>query len=433
MHRDSPLANGHSDTTKWVRVPVTKQLRDVIALIQADPDGKTSGSDLPPEIIEQIILNTPPSMAASLWRSRVAVVRAVLSDRITMRNWIAAYPDVPIGQWLTLLQWAVLSAPEMAATLVAGLTAGTITRDKLAMTALFTGRKEAALFVNGGREFADVPVARDENGLFLTEAATNRRLAIDSRVPVELSPVLDSLLPRLTRIKFQSAIITALPLQWPPLLREFRAAETTMPAVALVGCANLEEVRLLFCECPSLLLSGVPALRRLNITGTPNLGAMDRPLPAGLTQLWMGETELKSIDGNALPDGLRKLHLHENELSELPSNLPDSIILLDVSTNQLTRLPDRLPSSLVNLDVSLNRLDSLPQNLPASLQTLDAYNNNISALPKTLPDSLKKINLDNNPLSSLPSELPRDLVSMSLNGTMITDAQLEAARKTRRS
>ena len=109
--------------------------------------------------------------------------------------------------------------------------------------------------------------------------------------------------------------------------------------------------------------------------------------------------EGESIRSHILPNSLKELWCHNNQLTVLP-NLPNSLKILNCYNNELTSLPN-LPNSLTELYCSKNKLKLLPY-LPNSLKGVYCYNNQLTSLPDHLPDSLKILDCSHNQLTSLP-------------------------------
>jgi Leucine-rich repeat (LRR) protein len=152
-------------------------------------------------------------------------------------------------------------------------------------------------------------------------------------------------------------------------------------------------------------------------------------IPLNLSNL--GLTSLPEI-----PDGVRKLYIHRNKLTELPANLPNSLLEIVAEMNELVSIPDTLPDSISVLGLGKNRLQSLPEKLPANLRRLYASENELKYLPKMLPpkleimyisdnritrlpefmpDTVRIITCRNNPLKSLPYVLPKSLCEFYYN------------------
>lgn len=130
-------------------------------------------------------------------------------------------------------------------------------------------------------------------------------------------------------------------------------------------------------------------LREINFEGVENLTIKSviidslliegRPvLPDGLKELYIHNNNLKTLEG--LPQGLTRLILSCNILVKINQNdLPDNLTYLDLSNNELTMMDSFcLPRSLIYLDVSNNKLKRLPR-LPLGLKTLIYDNNKLPA------------------------------------------------------
>lgn len=144
-------------------------------------------------------------------------------------------------------------------------------------------------------------------------------------------------------------------------------------------------------------VGALPAgLRRLHIDNN-NLATPPASLPDSLEQFTAWDNQFSTLP--PLPNTLRRLELGKNLFTSLPQ-LPNGLTDLSILDNLLTAFPT-LPASLRTLDVSYNSISSIPT-FPPNLHMLAAKNCQLTSLP-ALPDSLYYLSVDNNQLSSLPS------------------------------
>jgi len=136
-------------------------------------------------------------------------------------------------------------------------------------------------------------------------------------------------------------------------------------------------------------------------------------LPDNLEQLYCGNNNLTSLP--KLPSKLKELRCFENGLTSLPA-LPEKLEYLGCSNNKLKTLP-KLPNSLVEISCEFNKITTLPE-LPSSLKELECYKNQLTTLP-ALPASLERLSVYENKLKSLPS-LPQQLKSLSCSYNELT-------------
>jgi len=125
------------------------------------------------------------------------------------------------------------------------------------------------------------------------------------------------------------------------------------------------------------------SIANLNIHSLP-------PLPDRIKSLYCHGNQVTSLP--SLPDGLERLYCGGNRLTSLPE-LPDRLTYLYCEQNQLTSLPP-LPDGLIILECNDNQLTSLPP-LPKGLNLLSCNDNQLTSLPQ-LPDGLTYLGCKNN-------------------------------------
>ncbi|MBK9671961.1 MAG: T9SS type A sorting domain-containing protein [Bacteroidetes bacterium] len=161
-------------------------------------------------------------------------------------------------------------------------------------------------------------------------------------------------------------------------------------------------------------LNGIGYFTSLRILICPQNNLTSLPaLPATLTYLDCQENQLTSLP--ALPTTLIQLYCDDNQMTSLPA-LPLSLYYLDCSNNQLTSLT-ALPATLELLYCQNNQFVSLPA-LPATLIQLFCNNNQLTSLP-ALPASLEDLNCGSNQLTSLPP-LPATLTWLDCRANQLT-------------
>ncbi|AJJ06024.1 putative antigenic leucine-rich repeat protein [Yersinia pseudotuberculosis] len=189
---------------------------------------------------------------------------------------------------------------------------------------------------------------------------------------------LPDILPPCNALDIMSNKLTELPATLPDNLQRLKASDN--------------QLRTLPDTLPASLLS-------LDVRKN-ELERLPEPLPEGLKTLDVSYN-VSLQRPNRLPPNLESLGIANCNLTELPT-LPNSLKILSVHSNQLRTLPETLPISLLTLDVSGNQLTQLPKTLPASLSFLMVLSNRLTALPEHLPGSLRGINAEDNQLSQLP-------------------------------
>lgn len=105
----------------------------------------------------------------------------------------------------------------------------------------------------------------------------------------------------------------------------------------------------------------LPNLQKLNLSHNHIYYFRFDRLKDNLEFLDLTGNQLKEIDGNIFPKGLKVLRLGENRIEKLPE-LPITLEELDVADNKLKLIPD-FPSGLKVLDVSSNYLELLDDKL----------------------------------------------------------------------
>lgn len=123
------------------------------------------------------------------------------------------------------------------------------------------------------------------------------------------------------------------------------------------------------------------------------------------------------------PEIIQKLHIHNNQLTELPSNISrfHSLRHIDVSNNRLRSLPEvltRLPLVTLNAKNNLITNDNLPKSFQTWAPTLLKLNlggNNFTFFPPQILDvpNLKCLYLGSNHIEELPRNINK-LSSLSV-------------------
>lgn len=105
-------------------------------------------------------------------------------------------------------------------------------------------------------------------------------------------------------------------------------------------------------------------LERLGLTEIPEL-------PKNTQYLWIQGNKIKHI--HTLPQSLDVLHISNNEIEYISTDLPENLSNLFISKNKLQCLP-YLPDSLDILDISYNNIHTLP-NIPRNMELLFCWGN----------------------------------------------------------
>ncbi|HRQ41796.1 MAG TPA: COR domain-containing protein [Chloroflexota bacterium] len=127
----------------------------------------------------------------------------------------------------------------------------------------------------------------------------------------------------------------------------------------------------------------------------------------------MTQDELRQLIDQAAREGWTELDLHNQEITELPSEIGQmsSLKSFNISLNKLTAVPPEIGqlSSLKSLDLGGNQLTAVPPEIfqLTSLQSLDLGGNQLTAVPPELGQltSLQQLWLCFNKLTVIPSEI----------------------------
>ena len=147
----------------------------------------------------------------------------------------------------------------------------------------------------------------------------------------------------------------------------------------------------------------------LDLTST-NLTSLEGVvLPQGLKRLVLSDTKITSLEGAILPYGLQELDLSNTKMASLKGAiLPYGLQVLDLSNTSLTSLEGAiLPYGLQVLNLSNTKLASLGgMILPYGLQELDLSNTSLTSLEGIiLPEELQKLSLRGTGLMNLPESI----------------------------
>ncbi len=195
---------------------------------------------------------------------------------------------------------------------------------------------------------------------------------------------------------------------------------TSLPDI-LPPCNALDLVSNKLTELPATLPNGLQKLE----AAYNQLRTLPNTLPASLLSLDVCKNELERLP-EPLPEGLKELDVGHNKSLQRPNRLPPNLETLEISNCNLTELPT-LPNSLKKLDAHSNQLRILPDTLPALLSSLLVSRNRFTALPENLPGSLRCISAEDNQLSQLPdlAHLPQNC-NILLDGNPFSTSTLQA-------
>jgi outer membrane protein YopM len=175
-----------------------------------------------------------------------------------------------------------------------------------------------------------------------------------------------------------------------------------------------------------------PETKTMNLSGVipKNTGEFKLSIPTDCECLHLDNNGLKQLSSN-LPEGLKVLSASGNHITSIPE-LPEGLTHLVLSNNKITKV-ENIPKSCVYLDMRYNKVSSLDtaennlktlklnfnslitfkeNSLPNSLEHLEVTNNNLTDV-KNLPDSIKLLNLSNNSISKI-TQMPSNLEKLVL-------------------
>ena len=173
--------------------------------------------------------------------------------------------------------------------------------------------------------------------------------------------------------------------------------------------------------------------RVLDLRGSELTSLEGIDLPQGLKKLDLSRTELTNLEGITLPQGLQELDLSYTKLTSLEGVvLPENLQVLDLGRTQLTSLEGVvLPGSLQRLVLINTQLTTLEGvQLPGNLQVLYLSGTQLTRLEGVpLPGNLQKLSLGGTQLTSLEGvQLPGNLQALYLYNTNLTSLP-ESIRK----
>ena len=148
-------------------------------------------------------------------------------------------------------------------------------------------------------------------------------------------------------------------------------------------------------------------------------------LPDGLRVLDLRGTKCTSLNGVGLPQGLRELDLSRTMLTSLSGvMLPHTLEWLSLSSTKIKNLEGViLPKELKLLDLSYTILSNLAGvELPEKLRTLKLESTDLVSLNGVMfPETLRFLNLHRTKISSLDGALlPQELEELDLSDSMLT-------------
>ncbi|XP_064026300.1 nephrocan-like [Pogoniulus pusillus] len=139
-----------------------------------------------------------------------------------------------------------------------------------------------------------------------------------------------------------------------------------------------------------------------------------------LSELFLSENRLTSIDGAQLLPNLTTLELSKNQLHTMPLRLPSRLQKLDCSNNLIQRvtahdfqgLPDLKHLFLDNNAVSTFEAGALQQ--CAQLSNLALEQNLLISIPSRLPDTLARLDLKGNDIEDVGEQELKDLKQLQV-------------------
>jgi len=175
-------------------------------------------------------------------------------------------------------------------------------------------------------------------------------------------------------------------------------------------------------------------------------------LPHSLTELYVNNNKIDSIDNHTLPllaildisnnnithidnlpESLVELYASCNKIKEIPRNRYKYLCKLVINDNKIERLPDLISNNLIYLDVSHNnikRIDNLIDDIEelycsyneietidyitTALCTLICNNNKISKF-STSKQNLKELDISHNKLSTFKSEFVPNIIKLNIS------------------
>jgi Leucine-rich repeat (LRR) protein len=94
---------------------------------------------------------------------------------------------------------------------------------------------------------------------------------------------------------------------------------------------------------------------------------IDEWVTRGNTDYYLTISKMSLKKFPILPEGIKRLNLRCNRISEIPSDLPSTLEWLVLDRNRITKIPDSLPEGLKMLYIHNNRIDEFPKKFPSTL------------------------------------------------------------------
>ena len=182
---------------------------------------------------------------------------------------------------------------------------------------------------------------------------------------------------------------------------------------------QLNKLQLVDCGLSSMAYSGADTLpiRLLDLSKNPGLSwptdYLQHALQLNTLHFSHNELAETSLPTLAKSRQLRQLHLEQNKLSRIPTEVFQlkQLRILNLSDNQIVRVPKALGKleQLDHLILDNNRIRVLPDafGTMTALNQLQLSNNRLSSLPVSIQDCLvlRKLNLSKNKFQSFPAFL----------------------------
>ena len=145
-----------------------------------------------------------------------------------------------------------------------------------------------------------------------------------------------------------------------------------------------------------------------------------------VTELWCGNSSIRSLKGIEHFTNLNNLYCHNNLLTELDVSKLSALKTLYCCDNQLTNLDTKNNTSLLFLDCSSNRLTRLDLCMNTSMKVLICNSNQLSSLNVAECSFLTQLSCNYNNLVSLDVSTLSRLEELGCYKNAITDLSLEA-------
>lgn len=143
-------------------------------------------------------------------------------------------------------------------------------------------------------------------------------------------------------------------------------------------------------------------------------------IPSSVRKLSLIANGIKVLPEGLVPQGITRLWLADNALTDLPKAASDwtQLEYFNLDRNRLTALPDLSRTRLRWLRLNGNRLTALPS-LPHTVERLYLADNALMEVPAK-PAALRHLILAGNPIKTIPDDFGAGLEWLDLSRTQIT-------------